>query len=454
MGKNKCIASCTAHIQELTDPEDCLRNIGTRFQQFCFMVGAPDKGAKFQSMLGKETKAYPTIFGFHGSPLQNWHSVGLLLLVCVYFSKDGDVSMRGYARTSSVFWENSMTWPVACCTLTEIINHPQQFVSQTPHYVVDKTDWIMCRYLLVICAEKTNADVGTSSTTTPPVVYNRQAPTLVPKLGKYLAQDPRGLVILDRLAVDVPQPSYHLDKPIAACVEGQKEITFDEEDRAVFDMIDDELPVLEMKSISISEMQMDVDMIFVTAPAQHPAPLEEWKPNDPWVKWNVEELLPPPTESLTSEKQFGNIGLWVVEIHSFDPEFPIAKDMKEKGVNLVVFEIWFPHTPPFFRIIRPCFQTFMQMVQGGGGHITVGGSICMDLLTVDGWLPSYSISAILLQIKLAISTMHSHPAQLQEGMWDRAYTPQEALHGYVQAAARHKWKIPDVGEMKRLVMQH
>lgn len=61
--------------------------------------------------------------------------------------------------------------------------------------------------------------------------------------------------------------------------------------------------------------------------------------------------------------------------------------------------------------------------------------MCMDLLTSDGmschfrdwrsvhalclgWLPSYSIAAVLLQIKLAISNLEPRPARLASN-WDR-----------------------------------
>jgi hypothetical protein len=62
------------------------------------------------------------------------------------------------------------------------------------------------------------------------------------------------------------------------------------------------------------------------------------------------------------------------------------------GVNSLIFEIrfpaTFPHEPPFFRIIRPRFLPFIQVRsyphklthsdcvrQGGGGHVTGGGSV-------------------------------------------------------------------------------
>jgi len=67
--------------------------------------------------------------------------------------------------------------------------------------------------------------------------------------------------------------------------------------------------------------------------------------------------------------------------------------------------------------------------------------MCMDLLTSDGWLPSYSISAVLLQIKLAISNREPRPAQLARN-WDSPYGVQEALEGFKRAAATHGWKVP------------
>ncbi|KAG7093450.1 hypothetical protein E1B28_007128 [Marasmius oreades] len=139
-----------------------------------------------------------------------------------------------------------------------------------------------------------------------------------------------------------------------------------------------------------------------------------------------------------------NLFQWIVEMHSFDESLPVAQDLKREKVNSVIFEIRFPPdfplSPPFFRIITPRFLPF---IQGGGGHVTGGGSICMDLLTASGWLPSYSISAILLQIKLAISNLDPRPARLMAGDgWKHPYQVFEALEGFKRAASTHNWKLP------------
>ena len=60
-----------------------------------------------------------------------------------------------------------------------------------------------------------------------------------------------------------------------------------------------------------------------------------------------------------------NLYQWIVELHSFDKDLPIAKDLAQRKVNSLVFEIRFPpsfpHSPPFFRIIKPRFLPFIQV---------------------------------------------------------------------------------------------
>lgn len=52
----------------------------------------------------------------------------------------------------------------------------------------------------------------------------------------------------------------------------------------------------------------------------------------------------------------------------------------------------------------------------------------MDLLVADGWLPSYNISAVLLQIRMAVSSTEPRPARLAQN-WQTPYGVQEALDG-------------------------
>ena len=80
-GGNRCVSSCTAHIEELCDPKDRISDFGAEWRQFRLVVGAPDAEAKFDYWKKKAAEQstnatnYPTLFAFHGSPTQNWHSV-------------------------------------------------------------------------------------------------------------------------------------------------------------------------------------------------------------------------------------------------------------------------------------------------------------------------------------------------------------------------------------------
>lgn len=75
-----------------------------------------------------------------------------------------------------------------------------------------------------------------------------------------------------------------------------------------------------------------------------------------------------------------NVYQWVFEFHSFDDKHPLAQDLKERKLTSIVLEARFgsnfPMSPPFVRVIRPRFLGFQQ---GGGGHVTLGGALCMEV---------------------------------------------------------------------------
>jgi ubiquitin-conjugating enzyme E2 Q len=141
-----------------------------------------------------------------------------------------------------------------------------------------------------------------------------------------------------------------------------------------------------------------------------------------------------------------NVYQWIVELHSFDPELPLAKDMKSARVSSVVLEIRFgkdyPFSPPFVRVIRPRFLPFTM---GGGGHVTAGGAMCMELLTNSGWSSVSSIEGILLQVRLAMSNVEPRPARLEgqgKKQYNQDYSTGEAMAAFIRACAMHGWQVP------------
>jgi ubiquitin-conjugating enzyme E2 Q len=147
----------------------------------------------------------------------------------------------------------------------------------------------------------------------------------------------------------------------------------------------------------------------------------------------------------TDPNHFGdNVYQWIVELHSFEESLPLAKQMKDRGIKSVVLEMRFganyPHEPPFVRVIKPRFLSFNA---GGGGHVTAGGSICMELLTNSGWLGTSSIESVLLQVRMALCSREPKPAQLEgRAAGDRGYGVGEAIDAYVRACNVHGWKVP------------
>jgi ubiquitin-conjugating enzyme E2 Q len=86
---HRCVASCTAHLEELTSDEDLVRNIGElpssfgiiayfyfnldpAWRQFRFTIGAPDAEARFKAAVTEAQKTdanarkYPGLYV--GSP--------------------------------------------------------------------------------------------------------------------------------------------------------------------------------------------------------------------------------------------------------------------------------------------------------------------------------------------------------------------------------------------------
>ena len=76
-------------------------------------------------------------------------------------------------------------------------------------------------------------------------------------------------------------------------------------------------------------------------------------------------------------------------IFRVDPESPLYADIgKLKDVDgldhillHIVFDDKFPYSPPFVRVVKPVIS---------GGYVLAGGAICMELLTPQVTLLSYT----------------------------------------------------------------
>jgi ubiquitin-protein ligase len=127
-----------------------------------------------------------------------------------------------------------------------------------------------------------------------------------------------------------------------------------------------------------------------------------------------------------------NLYLWEVKFFNFESKELIAQDLLKLKHQAIVLHITFPSTypfnPPFCRIIKPRFAFHT-------GHVTIGGSICTELLTNKGWTSANTVEAVVVSIR----------AQFLEGgarldMHNKSdYTEQEAKEAFKRMVQTHGW---------------
>jgi ubiquitin-conjugating enzyme E2 Q len=129
-----------------------------------------------------------------------------------------------------------------------------------------------------------------------------------------------------------------------------------------------------------------------------------------------------------------NLFVWHCKFFGFDSsDGPLATDLAKTKLGFILFELTFPNnyprSPPFIRVLRPRFQHMT-------GHVTLGGSVCTEMLTNQGWSPLNTVEATLVSIR----------ANLIEGnaridMSNRSdYTEREAKEAFQRMVTTHGWQ--------------
>jgi ubiquitin-conjugating enzyme E2 Q len=493
----------------------------TGWTQFRFAMGAPDKERRFitavRSTAERLMLKYPTLFAWHGSPLQNWHSIireglhfnhtahGRAYGHGVYHSLDYNTSQGycGYNYTATSAWPMSELKVNSAIALNEIVNAPKEFVSSTPHFVVAQLDWIQTRYLFVKGAQQ---DVNGAKDPMPLHVHEQdpaatpRGPSdkiIIPINAVSHSRRPRS-VSIKTTSKRIKTSGKNISDPIVLDddIDDSASVATLEEDLAI--LCDDDLPVQVPEQEAqpyVGKGKGKASSFFSKLVGKDSKPA---KPLTDFVAGSLDTsklpMLEPPAWATTSATKrlqqdfklllkvqdteplhelgwyidpnlISNMYQWIVELHSFDQTLPLAKDMKQKGIKSIVMELRFgkdyPMSPPFVRVIRPRFLGFQA---GGGGHVTIGGALCMEvyaplpllcrpsllssnansskLLTNSGWSAVSSIESVLLQVRMAMSSLDPKPARLEYGAV-RDYGVGEAVEAYIRACNTHGWTVPD-----------
>lgn len=118
----------------------------------------------------------------------------------------------------------------------------------------------------------------------------------------------------------------------------------------------------------------------------------------------------------------------------------LAADLAAAGIPHVTVEVLFPPNypaaPPFVRLLSP---RLLRYLHGGGGHVTAGGSLCLQALTPAGWCPGTALLTLLLAVRAAVADPLPAPARVDAAAEGRPYTLREALSAFVRVGRGHGW---------------
>lgn len=456
------------------------------YLQFRLAQGAPDKEQRFvhsvNTTSAKLGLKHPTLFAWHGSVMHNWHSIlreGLHFKTVVngrscghgvYMARDFRTS-RGYSgfqhptidNTGSNYWPHSKLQIEMAISLNEVVNAPQSFVhSQSSVYVVSNLDWIQPRYLFIQCR---NESLNVDRAGPPPSAVYAQDP-------EYRAHGPDGQPVTIPISAlssrqghqqhfratnsETPmgskQPSGQQKSPEAIAIQGDDDtssVATLDEDREFLQSDEDKAAKASAESYSKTDFRpgaLQESSLELLGPPTYATPSATRA-----LQQRLQETLKvqarEPLHELgwyINKDLINNVYQWIAELHSFDPSLPIARDLRSAGLTSIVLEIRFPpefpFSPPFVRVIRPRVLPFSR---GGGGHVTAGGAMCMELLTSSGWSAASSIESVLLQVRMAITNTEPQPARLEPRTRQQEYSVGEAVEAYKRVCYVHGWRVPD-----------
>lgn len=132
---------------------------------------------------------------------------------------------------------------------------------------------------------------------------------------------------------------------------------------------------------------------------------------------------------------------WNIRLMSVDPDSPLHNDLLElkvkegkDGILLnIIFKETYPFEPPFVRVVHPIIA---------GGYVLLGGAICMELLTKQGWSSAYTVEALIMQIS---ATLVKGKARIQFGATKSQYSlarAQQSFKSLVQIHEKNGWFTP------------
>ena len=127
-----------------------------------------------------------------------------------------------------------------------------------------------------------------------------------------------------------------------------------------------------------------------------------------------------------------NLRVWQLFILNTE-NAKLQAQMRQYNIPHIEMEFTFPEAypiePPFIRIVYPRFKSLT-------GHITHGGSICMEAVSKSGWIPTTNVEALITQVKLILS---EGDAVIDDCNYNKRYDMATARDAFARAMEVHKW---------------
>jgi len=160
------LTSNRAHLVRLSE-EQQIKEMSTPYQ-YMLLTATPEKESRFRQL----KKTFGSFLAFHGSPMENWHSIlrnGLRNLsntkdmlhgaahgAGIYLAPNAGTS-QGYMRSGTVWAKSQFGASLSCLALCEVINHPDVYGRDHNQwcYVAKEDDHVMTRFFFIYAAGNT-----------------------------------------------------------------------------------------------------------------------------------------------------------------------------------------------------------------------------------------------------------------------------------------------------------
>ena len=407
------IATNRLNLIEL-DSKSRIEKLGPDIEQYIVTSHPPETEKQF----AEKKKEFGSFFAFHGSAIENWYSIlrngirnlsntHLMTAGAAYgpgvYSAENISTSFGYCRFTNTdcIWHHSQLSkpPKACMAIIEVINKQKNKKGNGIYVIQDDKDLII-RYILLFPGSAMSTNVNVSD-------LNLEKHYTATKNAFFKRENELKAVRIERAIKKAKELQDQNNKPP---VPEEKKLSKTEEEK---------LQKLENafsgKGSSMTNKRM----------------MQEYK-----YLINSKEC-----KGLTAEFEGEtNMYTWIikVDVNVFEINKELKKDFKAYSERYnkpaeIVFEMRFdsnyPFSPPFLRVIRPrfAFRT---------GHITVGGSICMQSITPSGWIPVRTIESIFIEI---LFNMAEGGARLDLNTSGVDYQLAEAQEAFTRVAKQHNW---------------